>query len=248
MGNASTFQMIPVIMGQEVPRLMPQAAGRRTAPARSRWRSGGDRRLHQAIGAYGGFFIPKAYGTSIAMTGSPVGALWLFLAFYVVCLAITWVVYTRPGGLLHDIEHGRGATPPPSPPNDRTHLGRRMRRPDTDTRKDSPMSHLLDRLNFFQSKELEQFSDGYGPDHAREPRLGGHLPEPLAARQDRALDPWGELHRVVFVEDLRQVRHRDLGNPADRLSPHPRGPAQPRTARLRAGRVLQLVSLFAPTA
>ena len=24
------------------------------------------------------------------------------------------------------------------------------------------MSHILDRLNFFQSKELEQFSDGWG--------------------------------------------------------------------------------------
>jgi NNP family nitrate/nitrite transporter-like MFS transporter len=60
-----------------------------------------------AIGAYGGFFIPKAYGSSIAMTGSPIGALWLFLAFYVLCLGITFVVYTRPGGLLYDIERGR---------------------------------------------------------------------------------------------------------------------------------------------
>jgi NNP family nitrate/nitrite transporter-like MFS transporter len=36
-----------------------------------------------------------------------VGALWAFLIFYVICLAITWVAYTRPGGLLHDIENGR---------------------------------------------------------------------------------------------------------------------------------------------
>ncbi len=41
------------------------------------------------------------------MTGSPIGALRLFLIFYVLCLAITWAVYTRPGGLLHDIERGR---------------------------------------------------------------------------------------------------------------------------------------------
>ncbi|MBD3625092.1 MAG: hypothetical protein HUJ24_06880, partial [Rhodobacteraceae bacterium] len=39
-----------------------------------------------------------------------VGALWAFLAFYVICVAITWAAYTRPGGLLHDIEHGRGTT------------------------------------------------------------------------------------------------------------------------------------------
>ena len=46
------------------------------------------------------------------MTGSPVGALWLFLAFYVICLVLTWVVYTRPGGLLHDIERGRAFAAP----------------------------------------------------------------------------------------------------------------------------------------
>ncbi len=60
-----------------------------------------------AIAAYGAFFIPKAYGTSIAMTGGPVAALWGFLGFYVLCLVLTWVYYTRRGGLLHDIEHGR---------------------------------------------------------------------------------------------------------------------------------------------
>lgn len=108
-GNASTFQMIPVIMGKEIPHLMPHLAGADRA-RQIAMESGGIVAFTSAIGAYGGFFIPKAYGTSLAMTGSPIGALWLFLAFYVLCLAITWLVYTRPGGLLHDIEHGR--TPP----------------------------------------------------------------------------------------------------------------------------------------
>jgi NNP family nitrate/nitrite transporter-like MFS transporter len=105
-GNASTFQMIPVIMGKEVPRLMPQLTGVDRA-RQIAMESGGIVAFTSAIGAYGGFFIPKAYGSSIAMTGSPVGALWLFLIFYVLCLAITWAVYTRPGGLLYDIERGR---------------------------------------------------------------------------------------------------------------------------------------------
>jgi MFS transporter, NNP family, nitrate/nitrite transporter len=105
-GNASTFQMIPVIMGKEVPRLMPQLTGVDRA-RQIAMESSGIVAFTSAIGAYGGFFIPKAYGSSIAMTGSPIGALWLFLAFYVICLVLTWVVYTRPGGLLHDIEHGR---------------------------------------------------------------------------------------------------------------------------------------------
>ena len=48
-----------------------------------------------AIGAIGGFFIPKAFGTSLAMTGSPVGAMKVFFVFYVVCVLVTWLVYGR---------------------------------------------------------------------------------------------------------------------------------------------------------
>ena len=59
-----------------------------------------------AIAAYGAFFIPKSYGTSISLTGGPQAALWAFLVFYLSCIAITWWFYTRPGGLLRDIERG----------------------------------------------------------------------------------------------------------------------------------------------
>ncbi|MFV0472618.1 MAG: nitrate/nitrite transporter [Pikeienuella sp.] len=109
-GNASTFQMIPAIMGREVPRLMPDldaVAVRRQAERES----AAIIAFTSAIAAYGAFFIPKAYGSSIAMTGGPAAALWGFMGFYVICLAITWVCYTRPGGLLHDIERGKGAAP-----------------------------------------------------------------------------------------------------------------------------------------
>ncbi len=108
-GNASTFQMIPVIMGREVPRLMPKLAGVELS-RQIAMESAGIVAFSSAIGAYGGFFIPKAYGTAIALTGSPGAALWAFLAFYVVCLALTWAVYTRRGGLLHDIERHRVPT------------------------------------------------------------------------------------------------------------------------------------------
>jgi MFS transporter, NNP family, nitrate/nitrite transporter len=43
-----------------------------------------------AIGAYGGFFIPKSFGSSLAFAGSPAPALVLFIAFYVSCIALTW--------------------------------------------------------------------------------------------------------------------------------------------------------------
>ncbi len=107
-GNASTFQMIPAIMGREVPRLMPHLKGADLA-RQTAMESSGIVAFSSAIGAYGGFFIPKAYGSSIALTGTPVAALWAFLGFYVVCLVLTWAVYVRKGGLLHDIERNRAA-------------------------------------------------------------------------------------------------------------------------------------------
>lgn len=110
-GNASTFQMIPAIMGREIPRLMPEldaVANRRQVERES----AAIIAFSSAIGAYGGFFIPKAYGSSISMTGSPIGALWLFLAFYVICLAMTFYYYTRRGGLLHDLERKRSSELP----------------------------------------------------------------------------------------------------------------------------------------
>ena len=55
----------------------------------------GEGRFAGAVGAYGGFFIPKSYGSSIALTGSPHAALWTFFAFYLVCIVITWWHYAR---------------------------------------------------------------------------------------------------------------------------------------------------------
>ena len=107
-GNASTFQMIPAIMRKEVARLEPTLS-----PAERVKQSDKEAAaiigFTSAIAAYGAFFIPKSFGTSIALTGGAEVALYAFLAFYVSCIAITWWVYTRPGGLLFDIERGGGA-------------------------------------------------------------------------------------------------------------------------------------------
>ena len=74
-GNASTFRMIPVIFNAK------------EAAAVLGFTS--------AIGAYGGFFIPKSFGTSIANTGSPAAAIIGFIIFYVTCIAMTWWYYSR---------------------------------------------------------------------------------------------------------------------------------------------------------
>ena len=62
--------------------------------------------------------------------------------------------------------------------------------------------------------------------------------------QNRALHAWRELHRLVLMEDLRQGRHRHVGDAADRLSAHAAGSAEPRTPRLRPWRQLLLVSVL----
>jgi NNP family nitrate/nitrite transporter-like MFS transporter len=95
-GNASTFQMIPSIMRQEVPRLMPQLDQAATLKQSER-ESAAIIAFTSAIAAYGAFFIPKAYGTSIGMTGGPEAALWGFGVFYAVCVLITWAYYSRKG-------------------------------------------------------------------------------------------------------------------------------------------------------
>ncbi|NOU07960.1 MAG: MFS transporter [Hyphomicrobiaceae bacterium] len=112
-GNASTFQMIPAIMRLEIARLEPGM----TAPERvkqSDKESAAIIGFTSAIAAYGAFFIPKSFGTSIAATGGPQLALYGFLLFYMSCIAITWWFYTRRDGLLHDIEHNSSRTANPT--------------------------------------------------------------------------------------------------------------------------------------
>ena len=112
-GNASTFQMIPIIMRQEMPRLMPTLAGA-DALRQAERESAAIIAFTSAVAAYGAFFIPKAYGSSIAMTGGPQAALWGFLAFYVICAFVTWRVYTRRGGQLYAVERRLDAAPAPA--------------------------------------------------------------------------------------------------------------------------------------
>jgi NNP family nitrate/nitrite transporter-like MFS transporter len=50
-----------------------------------------------AVAAYGAFFIPKSFGTSMALTGGPQMALYAFVAFYVSCILVTWWWYSRKG-------------------------------------------------------------------------------------------------------------------------------------------------------
>ena len=96
-GNGSTFRMIPVIfLTQHQRAVKAKGAGeQQRALAEAGKESAAVLGFAGAMGAYGGFFIPKSFGTSLDMTGSPVGALLCFIGFYVVCAAVTWLFYAR---------------------------------------------------------------------------------------------------------------------------------------------------------
>ncbi|MBD8526281.1 NarK family nitrate/nitrite MFS transporter [Pseudomarimonas arenosa] len=98
-GNASTFRMIPIIFRTQQDRWSAHsdAAGKAAATRQAGIESAAVIGFSSAIGAYGGFFVPKSYGTSIALTGGPEAALYTFVVFYASCVLITWWWYFRKG-------------------------------------------------------------------------------------------------------------------------------------------------------
>lgn len=96
LGSASTFQMISVIFRkQTAERVKAKGGSDEEASREAATDTAAALGFISAIGAVGGFFIPKAFGTSLTMTGSPAGAMKVFLVFYIACVVITWAVYGR---------------------------------------------------------------------------------------------------------------------------------------------------------
>src|SRR5262245_61996543 len=96
-GNGSTYRMIPAIfresklseakgLGDAARALALKAAGLESAAALG---------FIGAVGACGGYLIPRGFGASIAATGDPHLALVVFLTFYITCIALTWWYYLR---------------------------------------------------------------------------------------------------------------------------------------------------------
>jgi MFS transporter, NNP family, nitrate/nitrite transporter len=102
-GNGSTYRMIPSIFREEKRRDArglgdaAQALALKAASIESAAALG----FIGAVGACGGYLIPRGFGASIAATGGPHVALAVFLLFYVTCILITWRFYLRrtPAGL-----------------------------------------------------------------------------------------------------------------------------------------------------
>ncbi|HEX4458322.1 MAG TPA: MFS transporter [Polyangia bacterium] len=98
-GNGSTFRMIPAIFRAE------RLAGRSVATVadahvEARRDSAAAIGIASAVGALGGFFIPRALGASVKATGGASAAFTVFLAGYFGCLLLTWWYYRRTSFLI----------------------------------------------------------------------------------------------------------------------------------------------------
>jgi MFS transporter, NNP family, nitrate/nitrite transporter len=104
-GNGSTYRMISSIFREEKLRDAKGAseAAQAAALKSAGIESGAALGFIGAVGACGGYLIPRGFGASIAATGGPHLALEVYLAFYAVCLAMTWVVL--PAQDVRGVEH-----------------------------------------------------------------------------------------------------------------------------------------------
>jgi len=96
-GNGSTYRMIPSIFREQKLRAAKGVgeAGRAAAVKAASIESAAALGFIGAMGACGGYLIPRGFGASIAATGGPYLALEVYLAFYATCIALTWWYYLR---------------------------------------------------------------------------------------------------------------------------------------------------------
>lgn len=96
-GNGSTYKMIPSLFVGHCLRLAEGGgdAALRAARQDGVRESAAAAGFISAIGAYGGYFIPQAFGLSMKMTGGPAAAFYCFMVFYACCMAVTWVFFAR---------------------------------------------------------------------------------------------------------------------------------------------------------
>ena len=91
-GNGATYRMIPAVFRAGVTDPATLAVRRKAAA--------GCIGIAGAVGAYGGFFIPRGFAMAKETFGSLVPALWVFIAAYVLMAATTYAVYARRGSAL----------------------------------------------------------------------------------------------------------------------------------------------------
>jgi NNP family nitrate/nitrite transporter-like MFS transporter len=95
LGNGSTYKMIPAVFAAPAG---GADAGRADAGHDSRGLAGAAIGIAGAIGAFGGVLVNIAFRQSFLATKTGTPAYIGFIAFYVICLAVTWQVYLRRSG------------------------------------------------------------------------------------------------------------------------------------------------------
>lgn len=107
-GNGSTYRMIPAIFrAKAVAGIAPGTDAHEAAVAVGKRDASAAIGIISAIGAFGGFFINRGFGSSIAATGGAGAALASFAAFYIVCAAVTWACYLRTAGSVPSLAAAR---------------------------------------------------------------------------------------------------------------------------------------------
>lgn len=96
LGNGSTYKMIPSIFQGKAKVAISEGAVPEVALATARRLSGAVIGIAGAVGALGGLFINLAFRQSFVATKSGDAAFWGFLAFYGLCVVVTYVIYLRP--------------------------------------------------------------------------------------------------------------------------------------------------------
>jgi NNP family nitrate/nitrite transporter-like MFS transporter len=96
-GNGSTYKMIPAIFRSQAQASVAAGGDGVAADRRALRMSGALIGIAGAVGAFGGVLVNLAFRQSFLSSGSGDGAYIAFIAFYVVCVAVTWTVYLRKG-------------------------------------------------------------------------------------------------------------------------------------------------------
>jgi NNP family nitrate/nitrite transporter-like MFS transporter len=102
-GNGSTYRMIPAVFAAGAHEGMSEVEAEGDVAERrlrAQQAAAGCIGIAGAVGAFGGFLIPRGFAVSTQLTGSLATALGLFICCYLVMAATTWFVYLRPGTTL----------------------------------------------------------------------------------------------------------------------------------------------------
>jgi len=108
-GNGSTYKMIPAIFRAKALAAIDAGTDAQAALLRARRVGGAAIGIISAVGAMGGLLINLAFRQSFAVAKSGVPAFYGFLCFYVVCAAVTYVVYLRGAKAVADSPAGAPA-------------------------------------------------------------------------------------------------------------------------------------------